>query len=101
MKDEDFNLLLDSVKEAVAVDKGLKEPFKVTKYSKETVSGIRKSTNKSQTEFADMIGVSVSTLRNWEQGTRKPNKSAEVLLRLVATNPQFVEEALKRPLVVM
>ena len=101
MNNEDFNLLLDSVKEAVAIEKGLAKPSRVTKFSKETVAQIRKNSNKSQTEFADMIGVSVSTLRNWEQGTRKPNKSAQVLLKLVAANPQFVEETLKKPVVVI
>lgn len=101
MKDDDFQLLIESARQMVAIEKGLMKPSRVTKYSKETVAQIRRSTNKSQPEFARMIGVSVSTLRNWEQGTRRPNKSAQILLKLVAANPSFVEETLKKPLVVM
>jgi putative transcriptional regulator len=41
-----------------------------------------------------MIGVSVSTLRNWEQGRRVPEGPAQALLRVAAENPQAVIEAL-------
>ena len=41
-----------------------------------------------------MIGVSVATLQNWEQGRRKPEGPARALLRVAAKNPQAVMEAL-------
>ena len=44
--------------------------------------------------FAMMIGVSVATLRNWEQGRRTPDGPALALLRVAAQNPQLVAEAL-------
>jgi len=44
----------------------------------------------SQAKFADMPGISVSTLRNWEQGRRKPEGAARVLLRVAAQYPDAV-----------
>ena len=41
-----------------------------------------------------MIGVSVSTLRNWEQGRRRPEGPALALLRVAARNPKAVVDAL-------
>jgi len=48
----------------------------------------------SQEEFTGMIGVSVATLQNWEQGRRRPEGPARALLRVAAKNPQAVAEAL-------
>lgn len=44
-----------------------------------------------------MIGVSLSTLRNWEQGRRKPDGPALALLRVTAHNPAAVVAALHGP----
>ena len=41
-----------------------------------------------------MIGVSVATLQNWEQGRRRPEGPAQALLKIAAKNPSAVEEAL-------
>lgn len=49
---------------------------------------------KSQEEFALMIGMSVATLQNWEQGRRRPEGPARALLRVAAKNPQAVAKAL-------
>jgi putative transcriptional regulator len=43
-----------------------------------------------------MIGVSVSTLRNWEQGRRVPEGPARALLMVAAKNPKAVSDALRR-----
>ena len=42
-----------------------------------------------------MIGVKVGTLRNWEQGRRKPAGAALTLLKIVAANPKYVEQILQ------
>ncbi|MET4364301.1 DNA-binding transcriptional regulator YiaG [Bradyrhizobium sp. LB8.2] len=62
------------------------------------VQAIRASSGIGQTQqtFADAIGVPVKTLRNWEQGRRKPTGPALVLLRLIHLNPQAVIGALER-----
>jgi putative transcriptional regulator len=59
------------------------------------IRAIRVGLDKSQAEFARMIGVSVSTLRNWEQGRRHPEGPARALLRVTAENPNAVAHALK------
>jgi len=42
-----------------------------------------------------MLGVSVKTIRNWEQGQRIPNGPAQALLKIVSKHPELVEEALQ------
>lgn len=59
------------------------------------IKKIRTRLDKSQSEFAMMIGVSVATLRNWEQGRRMPHGPAQVLLRVAAVSPKAVAEALR------
>jgi putative transcriptional regulator len=49
----------------------------------------------SQAAFAQTFGLSVSTLRDWEQGRKSPNKQARVLLLLIARAPEFVMETLR------
>ncbi len=58
------------------------------------ISAIRRSTGLSQASFAATVGVSVATLRNWEQGHRTPSGPAQVLLNLLERNPRLVEETL-------
>jgi putative transcriptional regulator len=58
------------------------------------VKEIRRRLRKSQSEFARMIGVSVSTLQNWEQGRRRPEGPARALLKIAAENPEAVAAAL-------
>jgi putative transcriptional regulator len=62
------------------------------------VKAIRKKLAKSQREFALMIGVSVGTLRNWEQGRRRPVGPARALLRVAARSPEAFRDALETPL---
>ena len=47
----------------------------------------------SQSKFAALMGISVKTLHNWEQGRRKPTGAARVLLRVAARHPEPVLEA--------
>ena len=58
------------------------------------VAAIRRRTGMAQPAFARRIGVSLATLRNWEQGHRSPTGPARVLLALVERNPLIVEETL-------
>jgi putative transcriptional regulator len=49
----------------------------------------------SQSEFAGAIGVSVGTVRQWEQGRRQPSGPARVLLALLEQDPEIVRDTLK------
>ena len=60
-------------------------------------AAIRHTTGLSQAAFARSIGVSVRTVRNWEQGRRSPQGPARVLLALLNRNPRIIEETLGAP----
>jgi len=47
----------------------------------------------SRSAFAELLGVSVRTLRDWEQGRREPSGAAKTLLRIAAQNPGAVKAA--------
>ena len=47
----------------------------------------------TQAEFAKLLGVSVRTLQDWEQGRREPSGAAKTLLRIAAMNPEAVRAA--------
>jgi DNA-binding transcriptional regulator YiaG len=57
-----------------------------------TVAATRSKLRLSQTQFAQLLGISVKTLHNWEQGRRKPTGAARVLLRVAARHPEIVLE---------
>jgi putative transcriptional regulator len=94
MKDEDFAELVESVKEAGAIMRGEVQPSRRIEVTSLDIKAIREGTKKSQNEFALMIGVSLGTLRNWEQGRRRPDGPARALLKVVAQNPAYVEQVL-------
>lgn len=96
MKTQDFNELIDSVREAGRILRGEAKPSREFTFTPEDVRAIRDKLRKSQDEFALMIGVSVSTLRNWEQGRRHPHGPARALLKIAAEDPKAVERALGR-----
>lgn len=94
MKRKDFERLVTSIKQAGAIRKGRLNPGRVTDFRPDDVRATRLKLGKSQEEFALMIGVSVGTLQNWEQGRRRPDGPARALLRVAARNPRAVAEAL-------
>ena len=61
------------------------------------VTAIRQKARLSQSAFADSIGVSEGTVRNWEQGRRQPSGPAKVLLALLAKEPNLVTELYPKP----
>lgn len=94
MKKDDFDSLLLSVRQAGKIRRGEMQPSRVTTYPVMDVRAIRERLGKSQSEFALMIGVSVATLQNWEQGRRRPTGPARALLKIAAKNPKAVTSAL-------
>jgi len=56
------------------------------------VASIRERTGLSQAKFASLLGVSVRTLQEWEQGRRAPSGAARTLLMVAAKNPRALLE---------
>ncbi len=95
MKDNDFHDLVESIKQAGQIKLGKLEPLRKFEFSPLDIKAIRSKLCKSQKEFAFMIGVSISTLQNWEQGRRSPNGPAKALLKVASENPIAVNRALE------
>ena len=94
MKREAFDQVVRSVRQAGRIRRGAAKASQTFVFAPADVKAIRKKLGKSQSEFAMMIGVSVATLRNWEQGRRTPEGPARALLKVAAENPEVVAEAL-------
>jgi putative transcriptional regulator len=58
------------------------------------VVALRRFTGLTQQEFAEALSISVQTLRNWEQGRRRPEGTAVALLRVAARHPRVLRENL-------
>ena len=59
-------------------------------YSSTTVA--RQKTGLSQSQFAKLLGVSVRTLQEWEQGRRHPSGAAQTLFRVAERHPEVLRE---------
>ena len=94
MRKKDFADLVKSFRQAGRIRRKKLRPSRAMTFKPADVKAIRDNLGKSQPEFAMMIGVSVATLRNWEQGRRVPDGPAQALLRVAAQNPEAVAAAL-------
>ena len=63
--------------------------------SGDDIASLRKFTGLTQKRFATAMGISVHTLRNWEQGRRTPEGPAISLLRIAARHPRILRENLE------
>ena len=57
-----------------------------------SVASVRERTGLSQSRFAELLGVSVRTLQEWEQGRRAPSGAARTLLLIAQKNPSALLE---------
>jgi putative transcriptional regulator len=90
MNDELFNELVESVRQGGAILRGKAKPSRAFEIATPDVKRIRAQYQLSQSEFAALMGISVATLRNWEQGRRAPEGPARVLLQVAAKHPDAV-----------
>lgn len=79
------NEILEGVRELKAGKHG-----RVTNHP--SVAEIRERTGLSQSRFAELLGVSVRTLQDWEQGRRAPSGAARTLLEIARKNPRALLE---------
>lgn len=95
MKRRQFDELVSSIKQAGKIRRKEAKPSRVHAFSPPDIKAVRLQLGQTQVEFAMMIGVSVATLRNWEQGRRTPEGPAMALLKVAASNPKLVAAALR------
>ena len=76
--------------------RGEMNPSRVFEFDKINVQSIRKKYGLSQDKFAKLLGISISTLRNWEQGRRKPDGPARILLLVAAKHPEAILDAVHK-----
>lgn len=91
MKKEDFNAIMQGMEETMTWARGEHVPgLRLHHFPVDDVRAVRQRTGLSQAEFSRQIGVSAATLRNWEQGRRKPECPARILLAMLARDPAVV-----------
>src|SRR5580700_7970489 len=94
MKAKMFEELLGSVRQGGAILRGEKKASRRFVIDSAGVRAIRELTELSQSEFADLIGVSVKTLQNWEQERRRPTGPASALLSIIDHDPALAMKAI-------
>ena len=89
-----FEEISAGLDEAIMHAKG--ETGRVVVHEPETidVKAIRAKTGMSQQRFCATFGISLGTLRHWEQGLRSPRGPARVLLKVVDNDPEAVIRAI-------
>ena len=95
MKDELFTELVASVKEGSSILQGEKEGSRTFHLDPIDIKRIREGYHLTQMQFAALLGISVRTLGNWEQGRRVPEGPAMVLLRVADKHPEAVLDAIQ------
>ena len=95
MKEELFNELAASVREGGAILRGEAKPSRAFVVDGPNIKRIRAKYRLSQGQFAALLGISVGTLRNWEQGRRTPEGPARVLLHVAAKHPDAVWDVVR------
>ncbi|MBK7257412.1 MAG: helix-turn-helix domain-containing protein [Ignavibacteriae bacterium] len=95
MKISTHDELLKSIRQGGKILKGKKDPTRAFQIQYPDVAAIRQHLGLTQRQFASLLGISPSTLRNWEQGRRRPEGAARVLLCVAARYPHAVLETVQ------
>lgn len=95
MEEEMFTELEASLKEGMKILRGESPPRRVFEFEAPDVKAIREDLDLTQHQFAAMIGISVRTLQNWEQGRREPEGPAKVLLMVAAKHPATILDTVR------
>ena len=93
MKTEDEALELTGSQFATAIPASVRRRFMQGRFeSGADVVALRRFVGLTQVQFAAAVGISVHTLRNWEQDRRRPEGPALALLRIAARHPRVIRE---------
>jgi putative transcriptional regulator len=91
MKNELFDQLTQSLREAGKIRRGEMKASRVSKINPQNdIVKVRGKLGLSQSKFAAILGISADTLQNWEQGRRQPTGPAKVLLRIALRHPKVL-----------
>jgi putative transcriptional regulator len=90
-----FEELLASVREGGAILSGKIPPARSQVMEGPEIKRIRDNYSLTQGAFATMLGISIATLRNWEQGRRSPDGPARILLQVAARHPDALWDVVK------
>jgi putative transcriptional regulator len=86
--------MIASAQQALAYARGEREGFVTHVPERVDVKAIRETEGLSQEAFAQRYGFTVSAVRDWEQGRRRPERSARLLLKLIEREPEVVRRTL-------
>lgn len=95
MHDDDFAGLLEGMASVAGYARGAREGFVTHVPQQLDVRAIRAARQLSQDGFARTYGFSVSSVRDWEQGRRRPDRAARILLAMIARAPETVERVMR------
>lgn len=98
MADDDIaNGILEGLKEAIQWKRGrlALETINIDPTPASKIKEIRKRYSKSTKAFEKRFGIPASTMNNWEQGRRKPDPAARLLLKVIDQSPDAVERAVQ------
>lgn len=88
----DFDGLVAGMNDVLAFYKGERKGFVV--HTATDIKAIREKTKLSQPKFAEAFRLEVAAVRDWEQGRRRPERSAQVLLELINKEPETIRRIL-------
>lgn len=94
MDNEDFSGLMDGLRDVADWKRGERAGFVAHVPDSIDVRAIRMAEQMTQADFARTYGFSISALRDWEQNRRQPERSARILLAMIAREPQTVKRVL-------
>ena len=91
---DDNRKLSNEGAELLQAIKQMKRGAKPRTYTKEQLlaTSARLSVKLTQREFAKLLGVSIDTVQDWEQGRRSPRGAAKTLLRVVQSHPKVLKQ---------
>ncbi len=89
--------IVNGLRDVIAYAEGKKKPARVTTIipTEVNVVAIRERLHLSQQEFADRYGFPIGTIRNWEQGRRTPEGAARLLLSLIESQPDIIDNLIR------
>lgn len=82
--------MIQAMEEAIAIAEGRADPATYVVHHPVDIKALRKRLSLKQAEFASRFGLTLGAVRDWEQGRSVPDRPAQILLRVIDADPEFV-----------